>query len=94
VDIDILIREPTCIGRGIGPEALTLLLKRLENEGVKIAGLATSVSNRSAIRAFEKAGFRLFRDFEEPDGLYRYLVTELPRTVEQSVAADGTPRRR
>jgi aminoglycoside 6'-N-acetyltransferase len=94
VDIDILIGEPTCIGRGIGPQALTLLLKRLESEGVEVAGLAASVSNRSAIRAFEKAGFRLFRDFEEPDGLYRYLVTQLRRTVEQSVAADGTPRRR
>ena len=94
VDIDIMIGEPEYVGCGIGPMALTLLLKRLESEGVEVAGVATSVSNRSAIRAFEKAGFGLFRDFEEPDGRYRYMVTQLRRAVEQPVAADGAARRR
>ncbi len=77
VDIDIMIGEPDCVGCGIGPRALTLVLKRLESEGVEVAGLATSVSNRAAIRAFEKAGFDLFRDFEEPDGRYRYMVAHV-----------------
>ena len=82
VDVDVMIGEPDSVGCGIGPMALTLLLKRLGSEGVEVAGLATSVSNRSAIRAFEKAGFGLFRDFEGPDGPCRYMVTRLRRAVE------------
>jgi aminoglycoside 6'-N-acetyltransferase len=94
VDIDIMIGEPECVGCGIGPIALTLLLKRLESEGVEVAGVATSVSNRSAIRAFEKAGFGLFRDFEEPNGRYRYMVIQLRRPDGRPAAADGAARRR
>ena len=60
VDIDIVIGEPESLGRGIGPRALALLLGRLRGEGTGFAGLGTSTSNRVAIRAFEKAGFRLF----------------------------------
>ena len=82
VDIDIMIGEPECVGAGVGPRALTLLLERLESAGVEFAGLATSVLNHAAIRAFEKAGFELFREFEEPDGRYRYMVAQLRRTVE------------
>jgi RimJ/RimL family protein N-acetyltransferase len=92
VDIDIMIGEPVYIGCGIGPKALTLLLARLASEGVENAGLATSVSNRSAIRAFEKAGFGLFRDFEDPDGQYRYMVTKLRPAVAHPVTADDAER--
>ena len=77
VDIDILIGEPDYLGSGVGPKALTVLLAKLHGEGVRFAGLATSISNVGAIRAFEKAGFSLFRDFEDPDGPYRYLVARL-----------------
>ncbi len=95
VDIDILIGEPELLGRGIGPRALVMLLAKLRFEGVRFAGLGTSTSNRVAIRAFEKAGFRVFRDFEDPEfGPCKYLVTQLHGAVEQSVAADGVTRRR
>ena len=78
VDIDILIGEPEFLGRGVGPRALILLLAKLHGEGVEFAGLGTSTSNRVAIRAFEKAGFRLFRDFEDPEsGPCRYMVAQL-----------------
>lgn len=77
VDIDILIGEPGYLGCGIGPQALILLLSRLRSEGVGVAGIATSVLNTVAIRAFEKAGFKAYRDFEEPDGWYRYMVARL-----------------
>lgn len=93
VDIDIMIGEEDCVGCGLGPRALALLLERLEREGVEDAGLATSVSNGSAIRAFEKAGFRLFREFEEPDGPYHYMVKKLRRSGERPVATDDTGRR-
>ena len=95
VDIDILIGEPELLGRGIGPRALVLLLARLRDEGVGFAGLGTSTSNRVAIRAFEKAGIRLFRDFEDPEsGTCEYMVAQLRGAVKQPVAADGAARRR
>jgi len=95
VDIDILIGEPEFLGRGVGPRALVLLLTRLHGEGVGFAGLGTSTSNRVAIRAYEKAGFRLFRDFEEPEsGPCKYMVAQLRGAVDQRDAADGAPRRR
>jgi RimJ/RimL family protein N-acetyltransferase len=82
VDIDILIGEPELLGRGVGPQALVLLLARLRGEGVGFAGVGTSISNRAAIRAYEKAGFRLFKDFSEPgSGPCRYLVAQLHGTA-------------
>ena len=78
VDIDILIGEPAFLGCGVGPRALVLLLAKLRSDGVGYAGLGTSTSNRAAIRAYEKAGFHLFRDFEDPEsGPCRYMVVQL-----------------
>ncbi len=94
VDIDIMIGEPELLGRGVGPRALVLLLVRLHRERVGFAGLGTSTSNRVAIRAFEKAGFRLFRDFEDPEsGPCKYMVAQLRGAVEQPVVAEGAARR-
>jgi len=83
VDIDILIGEPECLGLGVGPKALRLLVAKLrEDPLVTFAGLGTSVSNQRAIRAYEKAGFRLFREFEDPEcGPCQYLVLELRGAV-------------
>ena len=82
VDIDILIGEPELLGRGVGPRALIMLSAKLLGEGVGFAGLGTSTSNRVAIRAFEKAGFRLFRDFEDPEfGPCKYMVAPLRGAV-------------
>jgi aminoglycoside 6'-N-acetyltransferase len=95
VDIDILIGEPETLGCGVGPKALVLLLARLHSEGVEFAGVGTSSANHAAIRAFEKAGFRFFRAFEEPEfGAYTYMVAKLHEAVEQPVEADGAARRR
>ncbi len=79
IDIDILIGEPHLTGRGIGPRALQLLLLQLRtNTAARWAGVGTSRSNRRALAAFEKAGFRRFRDFDDPDfGPSTYLITEL-----------------
>ena len=79
VDVDILIGEPALVGQGVGPQALRLLVARFrENPLVSFAGLGTSVSNVRAIRAFEKAGFRLFREFQDPEsGPCRYMLMEV-----------------
>jgi RimJ/RimL family protein N-acetyltransferase len=83
VDIDILIGEPRFLGREIGPCALCLLLDRLRQQAeFRWAGLATSQSNHAAISAFEKAGFRLFRVFDDPEwGPCRYMVIEVRGAV-------------
>jgi RimJ/RimL family protein N-acetyltransferase len=67
VDIDILIGETDCVGRGLGPRALSLLVETLREDGsIPLLGLTTSVLNAGAQRAFEKAGFRKLRDYEPP----------------------------
>ncbi len=83
VDIDILIGESNHIGKGIGPIALGLLLERFQADPlVSFAGVATSISNERAIRAFEKTGFRLFREFQDPEsGPCRYMVVEIRGAV-------------
>lgn len=94
MDIDILIGEPEFLGCGVGPRALGLLLAKLRGEGVGFAGLGTSTSNRAAIRAFEKAGFLAFRDFDDPEfGPCRYMVAEVRGAVEH-LSADDAARRR
>jgi aminoglycoside 6'-N-acetyltransferase len=63
VDIDILIGEVSYVGRGIGPQALQLLIKRLrEDASHPMLGLTTSVHNYAAQRAYRKAGFRDLRE--------------------------------
>jgi len=64
VDIDILIGEADCVGRGLGPKALALLLDWLRADPtVPLAGLTPSVENLIAQRAYEKAGFRKLREY-------------------------------
>ena len=79
VDIDILIGNRGAVGRGVGPRALFLLSSRLHTDSqVSSVGVGVSASNKSAIRAFEKAGFRLFREFQDPKfGECRYMVLNL-----------------
>ncbi|NNE68355.1 MAG: GNAT family N-acetyltransferase [Pyrinomonadaceae bacterium] len=79
VDIDILIGEPEFRNRGVGPRSLELLLNRLKADPlVSIAGVGTAVSNKRAIRAFEKAGFRVFREFKDPAfGSSCYMVVRV-----------------
>ncbi|WP_460206428.1 GNAT family N-acetyltransferase [Scytonema sp. NUACC21] len=67
VDIDILIGEVSCVGRGIGPQALQLLIKRLrEDPSIPLLGLTTSIHNHAAKRAYSKAGFRDLREYDPP----------------------------
>jgi RimJ/RimL family protein N-acetyltransferase len=67
VDIDILIGETDGLGRGLGPQALSILVGTLrEDRSIPLLGLTTSVLNAAAQRAFEKAGFRKLREYEPP----------------------------
>ncbi len=69
VDADILIGEVADIGRGLGPLALSALADELRKDPrVPLIGLTTSVNNIHAHRGFEKAGFRIARQYD-PNGL-------------------------
>ncbi len=83
VDIDILIGEKKLLGQGVGTRALELLLARLRlDPSVAFAGLGTSVRNSNAIRCYEKAGFRLFREFVDPEwGQCKYLIAAVQGAV-------------
>ena len=79
MDIDILIGEPNLLGIGIGSEALRQLVDVFrERDDIHFAGLATSVNNHRAKRAYEKAGFTVFREFDDPEcGRCYYLTQKL-----------------
>ena len=75
VDIDIAIGEADYLGRGIGSRALAEVVERLAaDQGVPAIILATSVENAAAIRAFEKAGFRRRRTFEDGEHGVMWLL--------------------
>lgn len=74
-DIDLLIGDGSLVGHGVGPAALELLGKQLrERGGTPLLGLTTSIDNVSARRAFEKAGFRVLRQYEPPGYGSCYLM--------------------
>jgi RimJ/RimL family protein N-acetyltransferase len=66
VDADILLTEGS-VGRGLGPAALeSLALEIRRDPTVPLIGLTTELENTRAHRAFEKAGFRIARQYEAP----------------------------
>ena len=71
--IDIFIGEPAARDRGLGTEAIRTVLQYLfETKGVSRVVIDPEPSNRRAIRAYEKAGFRL-------DGVIRRHTNGPPR---------------
>ena len=65
VDADILLGEVGSVGKGIGPSALMVLAHKIREEGdVPLIGLTTELENTRAHRAFEKAGFRITRQYD------------------------------
>lgn len=75
VDIDIAVGETAWLGRGVGPQALMLLVDRLVAEGASTIMLATSTTNVRAVRAYETAGFIRRRQFVDTDGGTYWLLT-------------------
>ena len=81
MDIDIAIGEPSYVGRGVGSRALRQVVAMLAGDtGIPLIMLATSVGNSVAIRAYEKAGFRRLRRFDDPpNGEHWLMALEPPR---------------
>jgi aminoglycoside 6'-N-acetyltransferase len=66
VDADVLVTN-RCTGRGLGPAALKAWVAQIRRDPtVPMIGLTTELANTRAHRAFEKAGFRIVRQYEAP----------------------------
>jgi len=67
--IDLFIGEPAEIGRGHGPRLIRAFLRDVvfARYDVDECVIGPSAKNTSAIRAYEKAGFRFFKDAWVPD---------------------------
>ena len=67
--IDLFIGEPDLIGRGHGPALIRAFLRDVgfPRYGVPLCVIGPTRSNLAAIRAYEKAGFRLLKTYLEPD---------------------------
>lgn len=66
--IDIMIGEPDLIGHGLGPRAIDLACRYMEDEhGATAVVLTTEVTNHRAQAAYERAGFRKIREVLELD---------------------------
>jgi len=75
--VDLFIADAELTGRGIGTELLRRFVREIvfaqPDVAYRIADPETA--NRASIRAFEKAGFRIVREFDDPrDGKPHTLV--------------------
>ena len=91
VDADILIGNAAGIGKGVGPAALRALAAKIRRDpAVPMIGLTTELENTFAHRAFEKAGFRIARQYEVPRlGLCHLMILDL-RPERGAICAEPT----
>jgi aminoglycoside 6'-N-acetyltransferase len=70
-EVDLLIGEEDCVGRGLGPQILSRFVAEIVETDCAFA--LVEEGNRRSWRAFEKAGFRHVGDVEE-NGLPHRLM--------------------
>jgi aminoglycoside 6'-N-acetyltransferase len=68
--LDLLIGDPSCVDRGLGPKVIDAFVRTVMFAAPDVQRAVTSpdVRNTRSIRAFEKAGFRAVRDALVDDG--------------------------
>ncbi|NTW59579.1 MAG: GNAT family N-acetyltransferase [Nitrospirae bacterium] len=76
IDIDIMIGEFDALGRGLGPEAIRLVVEvALSDPTVPFMMACARLDNPVSQLAFAKAGFRKDREFDDvPNGLHMLMV--------------------
>ncbi len=69
IGVDLFIGEAELVGRGYGPAMLRQFLRDVAFpfHGIDVCVIGPSVKNVSAIRAYEKVGFRPLREVHVPD---------------------------
>lgn len=84
IDLDILIGEANCVGRGIGTEALRLAIAELERvSSATFFSMCTETRNARAQACYHKVGFAIARTFVEDDREH-YFLTRPGRDPPQS----------
>lgn len=80
IDIDIMIGEAYETGRGVGTKAIRMVAETaLADPTVPFIIGATMTNNVASLRAFEKAGFKQDREFDDvPSGRYVLMVRRHP----------------
>jgi RimJ/RimL family protein N-acetyltransferase len=80
--VDLFVADAARTGRGLG----STLIRRFVDEIVFADDETThcladpELENRASIRAFEKAGFRVVREFDDPDDGKRHVVVRKDRS--------------
>ncbi|HEV2952715.1 MAG TPA: GNAT family N-acetyltransferase [Candidatus Dormibacteraeota bacterium] len=91
VGADLYIAEPDYLHRGLGPIIVGLFyLWMMDRTGVGVGIIDPLVRNRSAIRAYEKAGFRFLKvvavgDYEDDPG---YIMMADRETIDAALTAN------
>ena len=67
--VDVLIGDPTMVGRGLGPAAIDRFVTEVVFAAPDVPRCVTGpdVENARSVRAFERAGFRWVRDAVVPE---------------------------
>jgi aminoglycoside 6'-N-acetyltransferase len=92
VDADILIGSEAATGQGVGPAALRAFIAETSRDpDVPMIGLTTELSDTRAHRAFERAGFRIVRQYEAPRLGRCHLMILDPRPGQRLRLPEGGP---
>lgn len=80
IDIDIMIGEPSALGLGFGSSTIRQVAEAaLSDPKVPFVMACARLDNLASQRAFAKAGFRIFRQFNDvPNGRYVLMVRDRP----------------
>jgi RimJ/RimL family protein N-acetyltransferase len=87
--IDLFIGEAELVHRGLGAPIIRQFLNDIvfANQAIESCIIDPSVSNRGAIRAYEKAGFRFFKTMTIPGETEAYHLMRIGR---EEFAKSGT----
>ncbi len=61
VGVDLFIGEPTFLHRGLGSQAITLLLQQYVTDPYTHVFVDPKLNNIAAIKCYEKVGFKAYR---------------------------------
>jgi RimJ/RimL family protein N-acetyltransferase len=88
--IDLFIGEPAYLHRGLGPQILRRFLSEVvfRDAAVDACLIDPSPRNRIALRAFEKAGFRLLGAATDPESGLPVCLLRITRQEATEVGAD------
>lgn len=90
--VDLFIGEPELIGRGLGPAAIRAFMRQVVfgSFGARECVIGPEVANGAAIRAYEKAGFRFWKEAMVPgEPTPEYLMRLTPDDLLEGDARTG-----